>query len=335
MLLKINAAAPEHEKIKIAAGCIRKGELVIFPTETVYGIGANALDEDACKKIFKAKGRPADNPLIIHVASVEMAESVGYIPKRYVETLKKVWPCPLTVIVKSKNLVSKAACAGLDTVAVRMPDNNIALELIKESRMPIAAPSANMSGRPSITEGIAAVEEFPNELVLDGGQCNLGLESSVLDLRTFRILRPGPFTQDDILKSFGRECHIYGQRKIRKPISPGLKYRHYSPETKLYLYKGDKLDLIRLLNSENKEICFIGSDETCSRLINPLVKKINLGSIKAPEVIAKNLFSAIRHVDELNVPFAVAESFEEKGIGLAIMNRLEKASSGIYSLDHR
>ncbi len=336
MILKINPIKPELDKIRMAANAIREGKLAVFPTETVYGLGANALDDEACKRIFLTKGRPQDNPLIVHVSSIEMAEKLAEIPKEYLQKIRQAWPSPITFIVKKKNILPNSVTAGLETVALRMPAHPIALELIKEAGLPIAAPSANLSGKPSPTEASSVIEDFGDriDIIIDGGPTFFGLESTVIDLETFTIARPGPFTIGEITKIFGKIPKIFKQTKeIAKPMSPGMKYRHYAPSKPLFLFSGDNESFVNIANNLGKSFCFIASNEICGRIYNEKAVKIRLGSSKNLYEIAKNLFSSLRAIDKLEPNFAICESFEEKGIGLAIMNRLHKACGGAIFAD--
>ncbi len=331
MILKVNPLKPESKLIKIAADAIKSGELVAFPTETVYGLGADALNGEACNKIFTAKGRPQDNPLIVHVDSMKMAESVGEIPKEYRQILNEIWPSPITFIIKKKAKLPKSVTAGLETVAVRMPAHPIALALIKEANTPIAAPSANLSGKPSPTEAKTIIEELGKKaaVIIDGGPTFFGLESTVIDLDSFTIVRPGPFTPEEIAKKFGKKPKIYfAPKNIEKPISPGLKYRHYAPDKPLFLFSGKRENLTKISNAIERDFCVIGSNELCNSIYNKHALKISLGALGNPYEIAKNLFSALRSIDKYAVDFGICESFPDEGIGLAIMNRLGKACGG-------
>lgn len=332
LVLKVNPRRPEPEKIRIAAGVIKKGGLVVFPTETVYGIGANALDGKACRRIFRVKGRASDNPLIVHVSNLKMAAGVAEIPLSYSNIIRKIWPAPITFIMKARKKLPNTVTAGLETVALRMPSNRVALALIKASGVPIAAPSANISKKPSSTSAAHALNYFRDsvDVIIDSGRSRFGLESTILDLRSFTLLRPGAFTTEEIERAFGRAPKITGQarglRGSRRAISPGMKYRHYSPDTPLFLFAGDKRRLEKILNGVGHDFAFMGSRETARRIGNSAKGKILLGSGRDLSGIARNLFDGLIRLDSLGMEFAVAESFREKGHGLAIMNRLRKAS---------
>ncbi|MDE1849981.1 MAG: threonylcarbamoyl-AMP synthase [Candidatus Micrarchaeota archaeon] len=338
-IIRINADRPEKRNVERAAAAIRNGGIVVFPTETVYGIGANALDAKACRRIFSVKGRQRDNPLIVHVSSMKMTEEIGVIPSRYREILKRIWPAPLTVIVKSKDKVPKVVTAGLDTVAIRMPDNRVALEMIRRAGVPVAAPSANPSKMPSSTAFRHALKYFDGrvDIIINSEQSKFGLESTVLDLRNFTILRPGVFTTHDIEVAFGRKARVNavtrGADGAAAATSPGMKYRHYAPRTPLFLYTGSRRKLARVMGSSKSRYAFIGTGDLCRSL--PISKKngMILGEKSDMKGIAARLFDALIRLDSLNVDFAVAESFEDEGIGLAIMNRLRKASNHSYFSD--
>ncbi len=331
IILKLNPNKPDLEKIRLAANFIKRGGVVVFPTETVYGIGANALDRKASRKIFKIKGRPSDNPVIVHVSSIEMADSVAKIPKKYLNPLEKVWPGPLTIIVPARKSLPRIVTGGLDTVAIRMPSGGIALRLIKESGVPIAAPSANLSKRPSATKATHAKKYFNGkvDVIIDGGKSKFGVESTVLDLGNFEILRPGAFTPAAIKSYFGRRPRISdvakGLRTKSKIRSPGTKYDHYSPAKRLLLFTGRIEDLPQITR-DTGNFTFIGSNESCRKMEKAAKNLISLGKSSNPKDIASNLFDSLIKTDSLPSDFAIAESFDEKGIGLAIMNRLRKAS---------
>jgi L-threonylcarbamoyladenylate synthase len=332
MILKINPLKPEPDKIKIAADAIRRGGLVAFPTETVYGLGADAFNGNACKQIFLVKGRPQDNPLIVHVDSIEMANKLGVFPEGYKRLLNDIWPSPITFVVKKRSALPDAVTASLDTVALRMPAHPVALSLIKAAGVPIAAPSANLSGKPSPTEAKTIIKEIGDkvEIILDAGQTFFGLESTVIDLQSFTILRPGPFTPEEIAKKFGKKPNLLTNTTSIdiKPASPGMKYKHYAPDKPLFLFYGDKEKLIKLVNELDTRFCFLGSKETCNHIYSVKATKIPLGSYKNAYEIAKNLFSSLRAIDNYPTKFAIGESFDTHGIGLAIMNRLNKAAGG-------
>jgi L-threonylcarbamoyladenylate synthase len=335
--LHIDPINPDMGAIAEASGIVKAGGIIIFPTETVYGIGANALNESACRRIFALKGRPSDNPLIVHVSSLEMAEGIASIPAEYRDGIRRVWPSPITFIAKSNGTLQKAVTGGLSTVAVRMPAHPVALALISECGVPIAAPSANPSGRPSATNPRRAISYFDGrvECIIDSGAAFFGIESTVIDLESFTVLRPGPFTPEEIEKAFGRmpkvDAVTRGMAHSGVAVSPGVKYAHYAPKTKLLLFSGDIGELTGLLDGIQNlpPFAFIGSAESCKAVSEAFgCSTIALGDRPDLYKIAKNLYDGIIALDSLNVAFGIIEAFEERGIGLAIMNRIRKACSG-------
>ncbi|MGC8730100.1 MAG: L-threonylcarbamoyladenylate synthase [Candidatus Micrarchaeia archaeon] len=340
-IIKIDPLAPDVKSIKRAAEYIKNGKIVVFPTETVYGIGASVFNPMACKRIFEIKGRPADNPLIVHVSSLDMAKSLAYIPKEFEEAIKNVWPSPITFIAKAKEGLPDEVTAGLDTVALRMPAHKIALSLI-ENAGPIAAPSANPSKKPSATSGEHAILYFEGkaECIIDGGKSFFGVESTIINLENFEIIRPGPFTVEEIEGAFKRKPLVTSiTRGVSSeiegtPISPGIKYKHYAPKTDLFLYSGVLKELNDIIEQAQNEgiarqdrIAAIGSEEFCSGLKIKNENMIILGKANDLYMIAKNLYDSLIKIDKLNADFGIIEKYEEKGIGLAIMNRIRKATS--------
>lgn len=335
-VLKIDPVKPEKSAIKEAARYIKNGGLVVFPTETVYGIGADASNPRACKRIFEAKGRPSDNPLIVTVGSLEQALEIGKIPGEYLPAIGKIWPCPLTFIVEANSRLPQEVTAGLNTVSLRMPAHPVALELIKESGVPIAAPSANASKKPTATNAQQAMRYFDGKVdcIIDSGPAFFGLESTIIDLRTFTVIRPGPFTIEELEKAFGKKPTVSdvakGTKEADVALSPGTKYRHYAPDTGLFLFDGGSEELLDILaeTDEVPEFSFIGSNESCEKLSKETgCSTIALGSSKNQYEIAKNLYDGLILLDSMRVRFGIIESFNEEGIGLAIMNRIRKASS--------
>jgi len=309
-IVKINFKNPEISKIKEAANIIKMGGLVAFPTETVYGLGANGLDRKAVKKIFLVKGRPQDNPLILHISEIKQIYFlVNEIPNNAKKLIKRFWPGPLTIIFKKTKIVPDIVTCGLDTVAIRMPDNKIALELIEFAGVPIAAPSANISGRPSPTNAKHVAEDLMGsiDMLIDGGSVNIGIESTVIDLTQNPpvILRPGKITQKQIEKIIGK-LQDKKEEFIETPKSPGMKYRHYSPDAKVIIVKDVKeIKKLRKRYSEKK------------------IKQLNyIDKIE----MAKNLFKDFREADKKGYDIIVVKEVEDKGFGCAIMNRLRKAS---------
>lgn len=345
-IIKVNPINPNLEKIKIAAEEIKKGKLVAFPTETVYGLGADATNSSAVLKIFKAKNRPIDNPIIVHIYRIEQLEEVAVdIPEKAYDIARKFWPGPLTIVLKRNDKIAKETSAGLDTVSVRCPMHPIALELIKQSLTPIAAPSANKSGRPSPTTAKHVIDDLGNEVevIIDGGRTLFGVESTVIDLTQNPpvLLRPGALPVEVIEKVIG-EIKIpefakgfkMDLEKVKIP-SPGVKYRHYAPIKPLILVEGEeekKIEVIKKIINENKneglKVGLLACKETIEKIGIEDIEKGILGPKDNLFVVAYNLFSRIRML-ESNVDVIIAEGFHEFGIGLTIMNRLRKAASEI------
>jgi len=325
-ILKINPRKPEINKIKSAAKIIKSGGLVAFPTETVYGLGADVFNQSAVKKIFLAKGRPFDNPLIIHIANIkDLYKLAEKIPETAIKLAKKFWPGPLTMVLNKKKSVPNCATAGLDTAAIRMPKNNIALELIRASKTPIAAPSANLFTKPSPTSAKHVIEDLSGKIpmIIDGGQTKIGLESTVLDLTSKipMILRPGKITAEDLKPILGKvSIYTYqpkaGRPRAEKPKSPGMKYRHYSPKAKVILIVGGKnkaKNKIKELEKIYKKTAIIRADKNIEKL-------------------SRDLFKKFREFDNKKIEIILVEGVKEKGLGLALMNRLKKAANRIIKV---
>jgi L-threonylcarbamoyladenylate synthase len=319
-------------EIRKASLIIISGGTVAFPTETVYGLGANALDSKAVAKIFHAKGRPADNPLIVHISSREMLNMVAKdIPALAIKLMDAFWPGALTIILKRNDVVPDITTGGLDTVAVRMPDNEIALSLISGAGVPIAAPSANISGRPSPTKVEHVIKDMDGRIdaVIMGGETRLGVESTVIDLTVSppALLRPGGMCLEDIIGTIG-EINIIEE----SARSPGMRYTHYSPKAKLILVEGERESVLlavkRIISESRKQGLKAGvlvSRE--SALDIECDAKYILGSVNDLKEVASRLFSGLRFLDEAGVDIGIAEGvFPEKREGRAIMNRLRKAA---------
>lgn len=326
----------ESKDLMEAALEIRKGNLVLFPTETVYGIGANGLDSEAVKSIFTAKGRKQDNPLILHISDKMMLKKiVRDITLLEQKLIDKFFPGPFTIILKKKSIVPDVVTGALDTVGVRMPSNKIAHDLIKLSGVPIAAPSANISGRPSGTR----VEDISNELedkvsyIIDGGPTDIGLESTVVRVinNEVHILRPGKITSNDLLKICDKvviDSHVLGEvHSTDKVLSPGMKYKHYSPNTKCLL----------VYSRDNKFISKVSEIENDQKNVIVLCKNHNTRFFKnaipmgeSLEEISKNIFTLLRKVDRYNADLVIIEGVSKQGLGLAIMNRLIRACAYNY-----
>lgn len=325
--------------LRQAANIIKSGGLVAFPTETVYGLGANGLDEDAVKKIYIAKERPQDNPLILHVSSMdEVSRLVDKIPEEARLCMDKFWPGPLTIILNRSKLVPDIITAGLDSVAIRMPNNPIALKLIEVANTPIAAPSANTSGSPSPTKANHVIEDLNGkiDMIIDGGSAEVGLESTILDLTgdTPSILRPGGITLEQLRQVMPNVVvDVTEVSEFMTPKSPGQKYRHYAPIADLILFEGKMEDISKAINKKTLELMedglkvgIMATEETKEEYPEGYV--IVVGSREKRETIASNLFTAIRFFDEARVNIILAEGIEMDNIGTAIMNRLVKASTG-------
>ncbi|MEE1086303.1 MAG: L-threonylcarbamoyladenylate synthase [Schaedlerella sp.] len=322
-----------------AGEILKNGGLVAFPTETVYGLGANALDEEAAKKTYEAKGRPSDNPLIVHIAELSALDKIAaYIPETTMELAHQFWPGPLTMIFNKTEIVPYGTTGGLDTVAVRMPSDLIAKELILAAGGYVSAPSANTSGRPSPTTVAHVKEDLDGkiEMILDGGSVDIGLESTILDMtvKPPMILRPGAITAEMIEEIIGQvsvdKAIISNDSKLA-PKAPGMKYRHYAPKARLMIVEGnirEEVLAIRQMAYEaarnNKQIGIIATNETLMYYTNGIVK--NIGSREDENTIARNLYAVLREFDEEDVEEIYSESFALQGIGKAIMNRLEKAA---------
>ncbi|AIY84676.1 MAG: threonylcarbamoyl-AMP synthase [Clostridium baratii] len=326
------------ECIKEAAEVIKNGGVVAFPTETVYGLGANALKEECVKKIFVAKGRPQDNPLIVHVASKNIDEYVKNIPDVANKLIDKFWPGPLTLILEKRNIIPMETSANLDTIGIRMPSNKIAMELIKESGVPIAAPSANISGRPSPTNIERCVEDLKGRVdyILGGEISEVGLESTIVDCTVYppMVLRPGGITLEmlrEVDENIEIDKGLLNNSKEFKPKAPGMKYRHYAPNAKLKIIRGNNKKTIEKINEmvqnyidKEKSVGILTTKENSSKY--PKGKVVILGEENNLEEIASNLFNALREFNDLGVDIILAEAFNEEGIGVAIMNRLNKAA---------
>lgn len=324
------------EELKVVCNLIRNGELVIFPTETVYGIGANALDENAVGKIFIAKGRPSDNPLIVHLADKkkieDIAQDITDVERKLIDTFM---PGPFTIILKRKPIVPDIVTAGLDTVAVRIPENVIARGIITFSGVPIAAPSANISGKPSGTNIADIRRELEGKVsvIVDGGETEIGLESTVVKVidEVPVILRPGKVTPEDIEKVTGVvkiDKNIFGKVSSGVKVeSPGMKYRHYAPETSCKLiHCQDDLDQVFYLKKFVKEyqgnVVVIGFEEHKDKLLLDEDRFISIGKKDNLNSFAKNIYSALRKADQMKPKMIFIEGVKKEGLGYAIMNRL-------------
>lgn len=332
-IIRVNSKKPERTIIKNAAIIIKNGGLVAFPTETVYGLGANAFNASAVMKIFKAKGRPADNPLIVHISDEQMLKSVvREIPEKAVPLMKKFWPGPLTIVFGKKKQIPNVVTAGGNTVAVRIPSHPVALALIREAGIPIAAPSANTSTRPSPTEAKHVYDDFNGRipLILDGGKTNIGVESTVLDLTTNipTLLRKGKITKKDIEKVIGSiQIHVKKTKGVVK--SPGQKYKHYAPKASLVLVYGGIKAVKKIISKYSKKKIFV---ITFSEHMDKYPKTCEiyvLGKKQNTNAAAKNFFSLLRKCDKNGADMIIVEAVIEKGVGEALMDRISRAASMI------
>jgi L-threonylcarbamoyladenylate synthase len=345
---RVDAEKPDRRLIREAAGVLKRGGLVAFPTETVYGLGALIYLRDAVKRIFEVKGRPPDNPLIVHVAGLDQLYEVAReVPEKALKLAKVFWPGPLTVVLPKSGGVPDEVTAGLPKVAVRMPAHAVALALIEEVGAPVAAPSANLSGRPSPTSAEHVLKDLGGRIegVLDAGETLYGLESTIVDLTTSppTLLRPGAMPIEKVEEVLGERVAIpdfaRGLGEAEQALAPGTKYRHYAPRaTLLVVEAGDYTDLMELNEAvksiaaakaaEGLKVCVLCTEETLPFYVGlkPDVALKCLGSRRNIFTVARNLFKTLRSIDDEGFEFAVVEGFEERGLGLAVMNRLRKAS---------
>lgn len=336
IISKIESENIDIKEIEKHAKLLKEGNTVIFPTETVYGLGANALDENAVKKIYEAKGRPSDNPLIVHISEEEevydLAKNVSEKAKK---VMRKFWPGPITIVLNKKDIVPKTTSGGLDTVAIRMPSHKIAQAVIKEAGVPIAAPSANISGRPSPTKEDHVKEEMNGRVngIILGGDCNFGLESTVLDMteEVPMILRPGSITKEELEKLIGEvnlDPSLERKEDNKKAKAPGMKYTHYSPNADVYIVSGSSEDVVQKINdlvqkNENNGLktgvmCLNKNYEKYNGLVISLGENL--------EEVGSNLFSTLIEMDKNKIDIIYSEEFPVSGVGRAIMNRLLKSA---------
>ena len=329
----------DMDAIKRAGDILKAGGLVAFPTETVYGLGGNALDPQASMKIYAAKGRPSDNPLIVHIAEIDqLAEITTEIPQGAKILAEKYWPGPLTMILPKADVVPKETTGGLDSVAVRFPSDRIAQELIKAAGGFVAAPSANTSGRPSPTMAEHVEEDLGDaiEMIIDGGQVGIGLESTIVDFTEDVpvVLRPGYISLEmlrEVLGEVRMDKGLLITDSSVRPKAPGMKYRHYAPKADLSIVEGPQEDVIDCINRLTREAAakglkagIIATDETRAQYANGLV--LSIGSREEEETIAHHLYEVLRDFDEADVNVIYSEAFYTPRMGQAIMNRLLKAA---------
>lgn len=353
-IIKIHSNNINFEQLSIAARKLSEGGLVVFPTETVYGLGANCERPESVKAIFAAKGRPADNPLIVHVSSTKMAERYVKDPEvlknKNVKALtNSFWPGPLTIIFHKSENVPNAVSAGLDTVGIRMPENVVARELIRLAGVGVAAPSANISGKPSPTQASHVIDDLMGkvDIIIDSGSCRVGLESTVLDMTGEKpvILRPGGVTKEqiegvldtevlcasDLVSNNSNEMNLDKDEGF-VPRAPGMKYKHYAPNAEVFIFQGELSNVTKGINKHVQEAIekgltpgILATEQTLCYYKN--VKVISLGDRGKPSEIGANLFKSLRDFDDMNVDVIFAEAVDGSGVGAAIMNRLTKAAA--------
>jgi sua5/yciO/yrdC/ywlC family protein len=338
LIKEIDINKPDQDLISLFANMLADGKTVIFPTETVYGLGANALDEDAATKIYQAKGRPSDNPLLVHVADKEdVYDLVENIDDRAKLLMDKFWPGPLTIVFKKKAIIPDRTSGGLDTVAIRMPSDQVARDLIRRAGVPIAAPSANISGRPSPTKPEHIIRDMDGRVdgILVGGPCNYGVESTIVDLSDdiAMVLRPGSVTLEMLREVLGQvdlDPSLKNKDDNVKAKAPGMKYKHYSPQAQVYIVKADDLEgfaerVDSLCEDNAKKGLKIGVMTMNYDQHSYQAKVFDLGGSYTE--VAKNLFDSLISLDRESIDIAYVPYFEERGIGVAIMNRLKKAAA--------
>ncbi len=331
----IKVTSPDDKNLEEAGAILKNGGLVAIPTETVYGLAANALDSEAVKKIYQAKGRPSDNPLIVHISDLSQWKPlVREIPEKAKNLAVKYWPGPLTIILPKSDIVPAEVSGKLDTVAVRMPSNEIARAIIEKADVPLAAPSANTSGRPSPTNAKYVLSDLDGkiEMIVDAGDCEVGVESTVITLAAPvpRLLRPGAITPEMLESVLGEieiDSAVYDKlAKDAVPSSPGMKYKHYSPKAKVVIVKGE-FESYKKFVSENSDestavLCF---EEDADKLNG--FKTITYGKENDSYSQATRIFEALREVDEVGAKTVYARFPEMSGMGLAVFNRLVRAAA--------
>ncbi len=336
---KIEKTQMNMDIINTAGQILKQGGLVAFPTETVYGLGANALDEEAARKTYAAKGRPSDNPLIVHIASLEdLYPITKKVPEKAVALAEKFWPGPLTMIFEKSELVPHGTTGGLETVAVRMPDNEVALALIRAGGGYVSGPSANKSGRPSPTMARHVLDDLEGriDMILDGGPVHIGVESTIVDMTVEppMILRPGAVTKEMLEETVGEvtvDHTILTADAKTPPKAPGMKYRHYAPRAEMTVVEGplekvvDKIgELAAARENEGHRVGIIATQETMDRYGYENVKCI--GTREDESTVAANLYAILREFDDDGTEYIYSEAFASDGIGSAVMNRLLKAA---------
>lgn len=341
-LWQVDLENPDPQIIKAAADIIKAGGLVAFPTETVYGLGANGLAGEAVAKIYRAKGRPSDNPLILHVADSSMVNDlVQMITPQAQLLIESFWPGPLTLVLPKADHIPREVTGGLPTVALRMPNHPVALALIQAAGVPIAAPSANQSGRPSPTTAAHVELDLQGRIdaILDGGPAGLGVESTVLDLSSAvpTILRPGGVTYEQLLNVLGEvviDPSVLGEKlsQHEAPRSPGMKYMHYAPTAPVILFEGEPVMVRQAITNRAKDLLALGkhvgilATEDSAPYFPEEATILTMGNRETPSAAATLLFALLREFDQLQVEMILAEGINPQGLGLAVMNRLRRAA---------
>lgn len=338
ILATVERQTPKKEIIQQAAEILKQGGLVAFPTETVYGLGANGLDAVACKKIYEAKGRPSDNPLILHIAEKKaLYDIVKSVSKKAEKLIDAFWPGPLTIVFEKADCVPLEITGGFSTVAVRFPSHTVAQALIQAAHLPIAAPSANSSGKPSPTKASHVIFDLDDkiDMIIDGGDAEVGLESTIIDVsgEIPMLLRPGAVTKEMIESVIGKieidPTVLTKPSQTLIPKAPGMKYTHYSPKADVILVQGNDLQKVQqkiqeLVNDSTQKVGILATDQTKDSYNCEIV--LSLGDRQNLEQIGANLFKHLRKFDFLGVEVVYSETVPQKGEGLAIMNRLQKAA---------
>lgn len=334
-ILKIDRNHPTG--LEPAAQILRDGGLVAFPTETVYGLGAVGTNETALLNIFAVKGRPADNPLILHIYDRDqLSEIASSIQPEAEKLIERYWPGPLTLIFPKKPAIPPVITANLPTVAVRMPSDPVAHELLRLTGIPVAAPSANLSGKPSPTLGEHVIDDLAGkiQLIIDAGPCPAGVESTVLSLSGSDpvLLRPGVITREELEEVLGRPIFLPKAGDCQRPQAPGMKYRHYAPEAPVILFEGEPGQIVRAINQQlvqernNRKTVVLGTTENLTNYHHEYV--LDLGPQGRPEVMAGRIYQLLRFCDQLKAELILIEGIADRGVGTAVLNRLRKAAGG-------
>ncbi|MED3764162.1 L-threonylcarbamoyladenylate synthase [Ureibacillus terrenus] len=338
VLITVDKKVDKEKIYSQAVDLLNQGEVVAFPTETVYGLGAVATDDEAVKKIYEAKGRPSDNPLIVHIGTIEeVSDYVEEVPEKAKKLMERFWPGPLTLIMKAKpDVLAKSVMAGLPTVGIRMPDHEVALELLRTLKKPLAAPSANRSGKPSPTKAEHVYEDLKGRipLILDGGTTGIGIESTVLDVTVDPpvILRPGGVTKEMLEAEIGEVAapSLKEQQLESTPKAPGMKYTHYAPEAPVYLIERNREKIektVRELQNKGHRVALLAPSNYASI---PADYFFPFGEEGDRKQMAANLYDALRACDKTDATIILATTTSTEGVGAAIMNRLHKAAGGKF-----